>query len=199
MRSTSNDTRTELISFASTFYFAVVIGCAIAHAALSAWIRYHVSLNDFWAIYYIVTRLDFAEPATLQNGFFPIGYPLLLWLSPQSEITTAFFLNTVAVVALLTSMGAIARITLGSTWAGVVALSLVFIPSLSRYAFVPSPDMLMVALLALSGVSLAWVLSNDREPPVGWILVGVFAGLCCADALARAGNSASVFWRVVRG
>ena len=39
---------------------------------------FYVDLNDFWGNLFAAEQLDPREPASLHNGFYPIGYLLLL-------------------------------------------------------------------------------------------------------------------------
>lgn len=155
----------------------MVAGVTLLHAVLSAWMHYHVRLNDFWAVYFIATRMDFADPNTVQNGFFPIGYPFLLLISPLSEIHTAFILNTLATGCIAAATAYIAWNAVGPRWAAATSLLALLVPATASYAFVTSPDAPMTALLTLAGAVVVYALREHPSPKVyAFFLAGVLAG-----------------------
>ena len=64
---------------------------SVALLALDVWFGFHIGMNDFWCHYYQAENLNFSDPQTLYDGFFPIGYPALLRFAPGDDFIEAGF------------------------------------------------------------------------------------------------------------
>jgi hypothetical protein len=113
--------------------------------------NFNVGLNDFWGLLYYADQLTLAEPMSLYNGFFPIGYALILKLLPEGwETVGAYSLSALFAGLLVAVSGRIAGASHGF-WAMLGACTLVLMaPIVFQYANVPGPDIGTAALTALA-------------------------------------------------
>ena len=63
---------------------------------------FYVELNDFWGNLFAAEQLDLRQPASLHNGFYPIGYLLLLRVLALGDPVVGAGLANVALGVLLT-------------------------------------------------------------------------------------------------
>ncbi|MBC7939431.1 MAG: hypothetical protein H7Z19_06635 [Chitinophagaceae bacterium] len=135
------------------------IGAAVVSLALLSWaaqyIQFHVGLNDFWGTVFYAKHMRWSDPASLHNGFFPIGYALLLKAFPYESIApyALFATGIFSALAIAASTGLVAA---GGTVVGALvafAVALAY-PPLLTYANIPGPDMGCVAFVSVA----VWVL-----------------------------------------
>lgn len=136
---------------------------------------YYVTLNDFWGLLVIAEQLSTTDPRSLHNGFFPVGYPLLLRLFGGSAVLAfAFLLSVLSAALLLAGVGAFLSRRAGPALAvaGVGLTSLH--PLVFQHAVTSSPDMPMTAALVLGVLLLADALERDarRQAVVAGGLIG---------------------------
>ena len=68
--------RPRLKPFARNLFAALPFAVVIALVGVLT--NFHTPLNDFWGNQHLAQRLDARDPGTFYDGFFPIGYTLLL-------------------------------------------------------------------------------------------------------------------------
>jgi hypothetical protein len=142
------------VSFvAPAAFFVVATGITL----LVGWhTRFHVTENDFWSVLYYGERISLAEPESLYNGFFPIGYAALIGQFPERQaVELAYVLNALLAGLLVASIADLVAATrsLPATvlaFAGILAAPLVF-----QYANTVGPDIGAAAFTALA-VNVLW-------------------------------------------
>jgi hypothetical protein len=148
----------------------------------SAWyVQFHVPLNDFWGVLYYARNLSLAERASLYNGFYPIGYPLLLKLFPTDGVIQAAFVSNVLLAGLLLASTA-GLISLRDSFVAVAAtgVGLLVHPLVVRYANTPGPDIGASAFVSCAVYFLWRDGFLGKDPPahrMSGIVSGVFLGL----------------------
>jgi hypothetical protein len=148
----------------------------------SAWyVQFHVPLNDFWGVLYYARNLSLAERASLYNGFYPIGYPLLLKLFPADGVIQAAFVSNVLLAGLLLASTA-GLISLRDSFVAVAAtgVGLLVHPLVVRYANTPGPDIGASAFVSCAVYFLWRDGFLGKDPPahrMSGIVSGVFLGL----------------------
>lgn len=138
---------------------------------------FYTLLNDFWGLFYLGEHLSLADPRTLHNGFYPIGYPLLVrvLLTPDILVTT-FVVSVLSGAVMLTVLFAWLRARVDSPWPALVAtLLLALHPMFFQHALTAGPDM-PAMLLGVCGVLLLWA-ALDRDRLGLAVLAGVLLGL----------------------
>jgi hypothetical protein len=148
--------------------------------ALWAWwgvtTDYYVTLNDFWGLLIMAELLNPADPRSLHNGFFPIGYPVLLRLfGGGSVVAFAFMLSVAAAGLTLLQVGAFLAQRAGATLAAAGVVLAAVHPLFFQHAVTSSPDMPMTAAL-VSGV-LLFIRALERDAPREAMAAGAIIGL----------------------
>ncbi len=162
----------------------------IASALLSAIIitiiissfQFHIGHNDFWGILYYSQTMKWSDKGSLYNGFFPIGYPLLLKVFPVKTVAIyAHVINIIlssALVTAITTLAAYKKGILGAVVAFVLAMTCPLF--LSQGAIVAGPYIGASAITALA-IWLLWkgVITGQEEPlsQSHAVLCGVLLGL----------------------
>ena len=156
------------------------IGLALAYLALawSGW--FQVDHNDFWGIAFYAGHLSLSDPASLHNGFYPIGYPAMLRaFGGASDLVRAVALNAVLAAALVLVAARLGRELGGRLATGITVLLVILYPLVFRYATVPGPDIGAAAFCCLAALLLARSLPTDA-PTVTRRLVAAGIALGCA-------------------
>lgn len=162
---------TRVTGYATAVAFVVVAMMAGREMA------FYTLLNDFWGLFYLGEHLSVADPRTLHNGFYPIGYPLLvrLLLTPDILITT-FVVSVLSGAVMLAVLYIWLRSRVASPWPPLAAtLLLALHPMFFQHALTAGPDM-PAMLLGVSGVLLLWT-ALDRHRLGLAVLAGVLLGL----------------------
>lgn len=153
-----------------------VLGYAVLQAVAAVVTGFHPAVNDTLGVFAIARGVDWSDPATLHNGFFPIGLPGLLALIPQSSWLAVGALTSLvfAVVTLGATWFAASR--LASPWWALLAVVVVAVdPTFAAYAASPGPDVIALGL-ATAGVA-CYVGEATRLDTGARIWVVVAAGL----------------------
>lgn len=152
--------------------------------SIGAMTDFYVFLNDFWGIYFYASNMSLAEPQSLYNGFFPIGYPLIVKYIPAGLLLPgAYLLNAIFIGILITTSALLVGKAYGYLAASIVAALIALYPLYFRYANTLGPD---IGTAALTGCAV-WLLWKDRlasgSPSVlNLIVAGALLG---ASALLR--------------
>ena len=155
-------------------------GLALAYLALAGSASFQVDHNDFWGIAFYAGHLSTTDPASLHNGFYPIGYPAMLRaVGGISDLGRAVVLNAVLAAAMVLVAARLGLLIGGRLAAGITALLVVSYPLVFRYATVPGPDIGAAALCCLGALVLAQSLPAD--PPTGTLRL-VVAGIALGGA-----------------
>ena len=109
-----------------------------------------------WGIYFIAQHLDFAKPETLYNGFFPIGYPLLVRImsTVAHPATGAYVLNVSATIALLMVVARFLNRYVSQSWTLFLLFLISFFPRFFHNITAPGPDIPAVVLMTAGMVLL---------------------------------------------
>ena len=136
---------------------------AVAIALVGILTDFHTPLNDFWGNHYLSQRLDPRNLATFYDGFYPVGYTVLLRLLARFGYPpfSALGINVALTWLLAFSTLAILRLRGLAVLPSLIAASLVFLfPQVFDYLYTPGADcgamvfftvgtyVLLVALLA---------------------------------------------------
>jgi hypothetical protein len=154
----------------------VTYSAACALAASSS--GFLVDRNDFWALVQLARQVDLHAPATLHNGFYPCGYPLLLAFLGSDPVLPAVVLSIVFGGVLIGAAYGLARAVAGGPWAFAGALMLALQPQVVRYATTASPDVIVAALAAVGFSTLVHAMRADvsESRRLEW-LAGIAFGL----------------------
>ncbi len=148
------------------FIDAWLYACAysVVLLALDVWTGFHIGLNDYWGGYYQAENIDFTDPQTLYEGFFPIGYPVLLRLAPGDDFIKAGFAIAAACrILLIGAFGTLALRLLSRAWAMMAMVALSFVPRVFENVLTPASDLPMMTL-SLAG-SACFFLAVVPEGP----------------------------------
>lgn len=143
--------RKSLLALALCFCLSFSVYFASARA-----LNFHVTLNDFWTVFYYARNLTQSIPHSLQNSLFPIGYAAVLHLMPvRHALWMAFLLNVGLASVAVTAASALALVD-GHLWrAALVGLVAIFYPLTFRYANTVGPDIGVATFIAL-GIYFLW-------------------------------------------
>ena len=138
--------------FAISFLIAFAI-----YLASGIFIRFQVALNDFWGVLYYAKHLSLTEPASLYNGFFPIGYPFILRFIPYGYVIYFAFALNIFFAGLFAGCLSAFFFTMKRSGWGVIPVFIVtvFYPLVFRYTNTISPD-IGTAAFSLGGIYLLW-------------------------------------------
>lgn len=136
--------------------------------------RWHVSFNDFWGILYYARHVNLSEPPSLFNGFYPIGYALLLKMMPVTSICMiAGVMNALLgaiAVGVVTSL-----VSLHGKAAALVAWMIsTFWPLLFEHSTMQGAD---IGGAAFTGLALWLLLRSWAGPQSGRIMPYVLSGV----------------------
>lgn len=173
----------KILTSKNQYIFLITTLVAIVIYLLSSiYIRFQVTLNDFWGVLYYAKHLSISEPASLYNGFYPIGYPFLLSFVPYAYVTYfAFVINIISAGLFVGLISKFFFLMKDSGW-GVVIVFLLTIsyPLIFRYASTTSADM-ATAAFSIAGVYFLW--KNEFQNSLhdhqmgNDVLSGLFFGL----------------------
>ncbi len=171
--------------------FAAAYSFALLYANYQT--GFHVGLNDFWGNYYQAENLDLSNPESLYDGFFPIGYPLILRSLPIDDLVAGgFMLAAAARLVFLGAFGSMLLALISGPWAMVATISIALVPRMFQHLLTPAADIPMLIFLTPGAALLAAgvLLEAPRRRRAGtMILAGILlgaAGLFRQHALAAA-------------
>lgn len=137
-------------------------------------------INDFWHLLDQAEILDWRNPATWYNGFFPPGYPGLLALHPLGANPASAWQWHWLAVGLLTFSIAWMGQALGNRLGAITATLFLWLqPSAFSYLLTPGPDLWAVAFGAL-GLATLWAGGEKGPPTYSRLIVG---GACLGAAM----------------
>jgi hypothetical protein len=139
---------------------ALFVGYAVILALCGWWwwsgleLRFYVLQNDFWGLFFLSEHLSLKDTGTLHNGFYPIGYPLLLRiLIGPNILVTAFAVSVIAAALVLAvQMHFLSRHL--SPWIAVACIGALGIhPMFFQHAITAGTDITTVALAATGSLT----------------------------------------------
>jgi hypothetical protein len=150
----------------------------IVFLASSYYINFQVVLNDFWGVLYYSRHLSLSEPASLYNGFFPIGYPFLLHFIPYSYVVFfAFALNILFSGLFLGWISNLIYMLRKSIWGAVFVFWVTLLyPLFFQYSVTTSPD-IGAAALSIGGVYFLWKRDLVQDSSAHLLRDDLIAGL----------------------
>jgi hypothetical protein len=165
--------------FVDVWFYACAYSLALL--ALDVWTGFHIGINDFWGAYYQAENLDFGDPQTLYDGFFPIGYPFLLRMAPGDDFIEAGYAIAVACrIFLVGAFGTLALRFMSGAWALTAAVAFSLIPRIFENVLTPGSDLPMMALALAGGACLLQAVVPEGPRPRRWALLlagGALLGL----------------------
>lgn len=148
-----------------------LLGYTSLQAAVAVAIGFHPAVNDVLGIVSIAQGIDWSDPATLHNGFFPIGLPVLFAVLPQGSwlaVGTCASL-TLGIVALVATW-VIATRLVSAWWALLAVVVLSVDPTFAAYVASPGPDVIALGL-ATAGVAVYVAEATGRGVAVRlWVI-----------------------------
>ena len=121
----------------------VALPFAVVIALLGILTDLHTPLNDFWGNHYLSQRLDARNLSTFYDGFYPVGYTVLLRLLPRFEYPalSALGINVVLTWFLALAILAVLRLRGLGILPSLTAASLVFLfPQVFQCLYTPGAD-----------------------------------------------------------
>ncbi len=111
-----------------------------------------VTHNDYWAILQLAEKLHVSDPSTWHNGFYPVGYVLLLkLLSAPGPVVLPTLASVAFGLTALAGLAAALRDLRPRFWLPALAALLLFsYPIFFNYTTQPGPDIGCAAWLALA-------------------------------------------------
>jgi hypothetical protein len=170
----------RVVSEKAIFPGAFLVACGIFF--FISWRQaFHVTYNDFWGILFYARQLSWQEKASLYNGFFPIGYALLLRLLPYGLVIQGITAINLLFGGLLSAtVTQLARKT-GSSWIILLVFGIsISYPLVVEYATSVPPEIGSAGFTA-AAIFLLW--DKVDTPPektrslLRFILAGAFLGL----------------------
>lgn len=145
----------------------VVLYLGVAHGAS---VGYFAPLDDFWGNAFAANNWAWSAKAQW-NGFFPPGYPTLLYLLPGGRLVeSAFYLNLASGLALLLVVWGSTR-RLSGQGAAIAAMALVAThPVVLTQALTTGADALLVTLAVAGALALFHAVSGEPNRP--WLAIG---------------------------
>jgi len=144
-----------------TFWVAFAVACAIFFS-ISWWLAFHVTYNDFWGILFFARHLSWQEKASLYNGFYPIGYALMMRLLPYGLVIESMTIINILFGGILSATTTQLAKKTGSIWITLFVFGLsISYPLIVEYSTSVPPEIGCAGFTALA-VFLLW---EDRDSP----------------------------------
>lgn len=169
---------------AITLVVVLIVGIGAVQATFAALSGFPVSLNDFWGNLFIAQHLDLQEPMSFWNGFFPVGYGVILRAFGTHATTYASLLSILCGLVMLAAIGWLSATTLGPWWSVATVAATSLQPLLFRYSSTPSSDSFCAALFTLGVVALI-AYGRRRDAGGGLALLVLGAAALGAAGLLR--------------
>lgn len=139
-----------------TYLFLFALLCF----SISRYTNFYVPLNDFWGNVFMAKHIEFYNPASNYNGFYPIGYGILLSLfSSFNLVIVGFIINILFGIMLIASTAILSSHILGKTWGIIYMISVSFQPLVFHYILTPGSDIGCTTFTTIGGMLL---LAQDR-------------------------------------
>ena len=123
--------------------------------ALASSAGFFISLSDFWSSFVSYRYMDIRKPASFYNGFFPLGYAVLLrTLSFGRPLYAPFIYNALFGTVCLYGIVFLGMKTMDSHWVLVAILGLSLFPKFFKYAITPGTDIGLTAFTTSGAVVL---------------------------------------------
>lgn len=182
-----------------TIYLAAY---GLVQLAFSIRTQFRPAENDFLGNLNIAHGIDWGDIASVHNGFFGVGLPVILTVIPDASIfQVAGLLSWLSgMVALVATFFAATR--LAGRWWGLAAVVLLSCnPLFFDYFASPGPDLIAIGLTTVGlAIYTNEALRENGHRPVMLVLVGIFfgvAGLFRVHALILAGGL--LLWTLLQG
>lgn len=174
---------------------ALILAFVAWWAAAGFELGFYTILNDFWGLFFAADQLSLADPRTLHNGFFPIGYPLILRMLRSTAVLPTMFGVSVTAAAGTLAVTFLWLARHASPWLAVAAIAILGIePTFFLHAITTGPDMLSTLLAATGALALLSGLAR------GSVVVSALGGLALGLAgLTRYHGFLMAFGAVVAG
>jgi 4-amino-4-deoxy-L-arabinose transferase-like glycosyltransferase len=152
-----------------------VLAYTSAQVLLAVRSNFYLAVNDSLGLVLMADRIDWSQPETLHNGFFPFALPAILAVLPADvALPVTGLLSALFGALALTAAYAIASSLGCRGWAVVAPVVLSLSPLFFAYFASPGPDLIATGL-ATAGVAVYVREAARSAPPrVGFI---VAAGL----------------------
>ncbi len=147
-----------------TFGLFFLVGTGLTLAAGYS-MNFHAAGNDIWSPLYYGRHISLAQPESLYNGFYPIGYSFLIGQFPYSfAIQLAYLLNALFVGLLTACITGLVSTTRSLTSIVLAFIFSILLPLIFINANTVGPDIGAAAFTA-SAVYLLWIdaLSGNKD------------------------------------
>lgn len=145
-------------------------------ALVGVHLRFYTILNDFWGTLFLAEHLSLADPRSLHNGFFPIGYPAVVRMLLSEDILIGAYVLSAAASA--ATLGVVTRAM--THWTGspliaaLTATLLALHPLYFLYGITTGPDAPTLMLSTGGIVMLLRSCSQNRQR--AFVLAGLLLG-----------------------
>jgi hypothetical protein len=137
-------------------------------AIIGITINYYPAGNDLWDNHYLGMAMNFSEIQSFYNGFFPIGYSLLLkaLVGNGYPAIAAFYVNVLLFLLMMITMSwLLKKQNLPGLFPYWLFMFIIF-PRSFQYLITPGPDIAALALFTI-GVALRLALcDSDKNAPM---------------------------------
>jgi hypothetical protein len=156
--------------------FAFSVGYLALLAVVGNYLGFYTILNDFWGTLFLAEHLSLADPRSLHNGFFPIGYPAVVRVLLNQDILVWAYLMSAAASA--ATLGIVTRAVEQWTNASAIpvlaATLLALHPLFFLYGITTGPDAPTLLLSTTGVVLLLWSCASERDR--SFVLAGLLLG-----------------------
>lgn len=178
------------------FLLFFALGAGITFG-LGRYLEFHVSGIDFWSVLYYGRRMTLAEPGSLYNGFYPLGYAFLIGRMPFTYVRPLAYILNALLAGLFTASVSTLFLHARAVPATLLALyASVAAPFIFATANTLGPDMGAAAFTAF-GVFLLWrdrfEGKNEAFSDLGSLLAGASLGLAYSFRSHAIVSSAAIF------
>ena len=165
-----------------TFGLFFLVGAGLTLAA-GFFMNFHAAGNDIWSPLYYGRHISLAQPESLYNGFYPIGYSLLIGQFPYSyAIQLAYLLNALFVGLLTACITSVVSTTRSLTSILLAFIFSVLLPLIFVNANTVGPDIGAAAFTACA-IYLLWIDPLTRNKDSHSYLKSGLTGLCLGLAV----------------
>jgi hypothetical protein len=153
---------------------------AAAVALVGIFTNFHTPLNDFWGNHYLSQRLDSRDLGTFYDGFYPVGYTVLLRVLARLGYPplSALGINVVLTWLLAFSLLGVLRLRGLGILPSLIGTSLVFLfPQVFEYLYTPGADSGAMVFFTVGSFALLAALLAPTPRAWWYALAGALLGL----------------------
>ncbi len=167
-------------SRAAAWYAGAALPFAVVIALVGILTDFHTPLNDFWGDHYLSQRLDLRHLSTFYDGFYPVGYTVLLRLLLRFGYPplSAVVINGVLTWFLVFSMLGVFRLRGLGILPSLIGATFVFLfPQVFEYLYTPGADAGAMVFFTVGAYSLLLALLAPTPRTWWYALAGGLLGM----------------------